>query len=77
VRNRERERGQQVSDLAAGERDQAAGGRRFGLADGGDDAEKTPRGPTFTGLQFHPESVLTLDDLGILRRAIERLLAEV
>ncbi|MFD0639052.1 aminodeoxychorismate/anthranilate synthase component II [Catenulispora yoronensis] len=32
------------------------------------------RGPSFTGLQFHPESVLTLDGLGILGREIRRLL---
>jgi phenazine biosynthesis protein phzE len=32
------------------------------------------RGPTFTGLQFHPESVFTLDGPGILRREIGRLL---
>lgn len=32
------------------------------------------RGPSFTGLQFHPESVLTLDGLGILSREIRRLL---
>jgi phenazine biosynthesis protein phzE len=33
------------------------------------------RGPHFTGLQFHAESVLTFDGLGILRRELERLLA--
>ena len=33
------------------------------------------RGPSFTGLQFHPESVVTMDGLGILGREIRRLLA--
>jgi len=33
------------------------------------------RGPHYTGLQFHAESVLTFDGLGILRRELERLLA--
>ena len=32
------------------------------------------RGPSFTGLQFHPESVVTTDGLGILGREIRRLL---
>ncbi|MEY9926921.1 phenazine biosynthesis protein phzE [Catenulispora sp. GP43] len=32
------------------------------------------RGPSFTGLQFHPESVVTMDGLGILGREIRRLL---
>lgn len=32
------------------------------------------RGPSFTGLQFHPESVVTMDGLGILSREIRRLL---
>jgi phenazine biosynthesis protein phzE len=32
------------------------------------------RGPSFTGLQFHPESVLTLDGPGILGRELRRLL---
>ncbi|WP_194899919.1 chorismate-binding protein [Catenulispora pinisilvae] len=33
------------------------------------------RGPSFTGLQFHPESVLTMDGRGILGREIRRLLS--
>ena len=32
------------------------------------------RGPHYTGLQFHAESVLTFDGIGILRRELERLL---
>ena len=39
----------------------------------GTDVLMALRGPTFSGLQFHPESVLTLDGLGILRREIARL----
>ena len=33
------------------------------------------RGPTFGGIQFHPESILTMDGLAVLRREIGRLIA--
>jgi phenazine biosynthesis protein phzE len=61
-------------------------GIQFATLGGTSAGERTPgpnqgrevaavRGPHYAGLQFHAESVLTVDGLGIVRRELIRLLA--